>query len=111
MDLVFPARRQISKPAHRWQLPIRKRKLAATVRFRYFLPTMEIEHLREALHKKPFEPFTIRLADGRSMLVQDPEFVALSPSLVVVIGRNGYGASNIDPFAIVSVAYEGEQAA
>ena len=45
------------------------------------------------------------------MKVQHPEFIATSPSLVVVNGEDGYGASNVDPFLIVSVDYQGEQAA
>ncbi|HUS36748.1 MAG TPA: hypothetical protein VM680_15480 [Verrucomicrobiae bacterium] len=72
---------------------------------------MEIEHLRRFVHKQPFEPFIIRLSDGRAMRVRHPEFIATSPSLVVVIGEDGYGTSNIDPFLIVSVDYEGQQAA
>jgi hypothetical protein len=36
-----------------------------------------IEGLREAVRRQPFEPFSIRLADGRAMRVPHSEFVAL----------------------------------
>ena len=72
---------------------------------------MDVEHVRRFVHKQPFEPFTIRLSDGRSMRVRHPEFIATSPSLIVIIGEDGYGAYNIDPFLVVSVDYEGEQKA
>jgi hypothetical protein len=73
------------------------------------LDFMDIEHVRDAVHKQPFEAFTIRLSDGRALPVKHPEFVAISPNLVVVIGEKGYGASHIDPFLIVSVEFEGKQ--
>jgi hypothetical protein len=38
---------------------------------------IDITGVREALHKQPFEPFDMRLADGRSLLVPHPDFVAL----------------------------------
>jgi hypothetical protein len=72
---------------------------------------MDVEHVRTAVHQQPFEPFTIRLSDGRSLPVKHPEFVAISPNLVVVIGEKGYGTSNIDPFLIVSIEYEGRRSA
>lgn len=72
---------------------------------------MDVEHIRTAVDKEPFEPFTLRLSDGRAIVVRHPEFVATSPNLVVVIGEKGYGASNIDPFLIVSIEYEGRAAA
>ena len=71
---------------------------------------MDVEHVRRAADKEPFEPFTIRLSDGRAMIVRHPEFIAISPNLVVVIGEDGYGASHIDPFLIVSVEFRGKQA-
>jgi hypothetical protein len=72
---------------------------------------MDVEHIRYAVQKQPFEPFTLRLSDGRAIGVKHPEFIATSPNLVVVIGEKGFGASNIDPFLIVSIEYEGRAAA
>lgn len=65
---------------------------------------MDIHGLREALRREPFEPFTIRLADGRSESVKHPEFVALGPRLVVVV-REDNSWSVLEPLLIVSLDY------
>jgi hypothetical protein len=36
--------------------------------------------IREAVRAQPFQPFILRLADGRSYQVNHPEFVAVSPN-------------------------------
>jgi hypothetical protein len=38
---------------------------------------MTTEEFRRALHKAPFEPFTIHLAESDSIPVPHPDFVAL----------------------------------
>ena len=45
-----------------------------------YIARMTIEQLRLMHQKRPFEPFEIYLADGRSMPVEHPEFLAQSPS-------------------------------
>ncbi len=47
--------------------------------------TMTSEQFRSTLHLKPFRPFTIRMADGRTFDVAHPDFVAQSPSGRTVI--------------------------
>jgi len=63
---------------------------------------MDIEGIREVLHHQPFEPFLIRLADGRSLPVPHPDFVALTPRRVIV-GADDDSWSIVDPFMIVSL--------
>lgn len=46
---------------------------------------MDIDGVREALREEPFEPFSIRLADGRSLPVMHPEFVAVGKRRLVVM--------------------------
>jgi hypothetical protein len=46
---------------------------------------MTIEQFRATLHRQPFRPFTIRMADGRTFEVHHPDFVALSHSGRTVI--------------------------
>jgi hypothetical protein len=41
---------------------------------------MTIEQLRKMLQARPFEPFDVHMADGRSLPVEHPEFLALSPA-------------------------------
>jgi hypothetical protein len=66
---------------------------------------MDIAGVREALHKQPFEPFTIQLADGRSLPVPHPDFVAVSPRRIVVIQESG-SWSVVEPLLIVSLDYD-----
>jgi hypothetical protein len=63
---------------------------------------VDIDGLREALRQQPFEPFTIRLADGRSLPVLHPEFVAVGKRRAVVIGEDD-SWSWIEPLLIVSL--------
>ena len=41
---------------------------------------MTIQEVREAYYAKPFQPFVIRLSDGRGFLVAEPCNIAISPS-------------------------------
>jgi hypothetical protein len=63
---------------------------------------MDIAGVREALHKQPFEPFVIRLADGRSLPVRHRDFVALGKRRIVVIGEDD-STNMLEPLLIVSV--------
>jgi hypothetical protein len=63
---------------------------------------MDIAGVREALHKQPFEAFVIRLADGRSLPVPHPDFVALTPRRVIV-GTEDDCWSIVEPLLIVSL--------
>jgi hypothetical protein len=65
-------------------------------------PLMDIEVVREALHREPFEPFVVRLADGRSLPVRHPDFVALGKRRVFVVGEDD-STTVIEPLLIVSL--------
>jgi hypothetical protein len=39
---------------------------------------MTVEQLRKVHQARPFEPFNLHMADGRSIPVEHPEFLALS---------------------------------
>jgi hypothetical protein len=67
---------------------------------------MDMEGLREALRRQPFEPFTVRLADGRSLRVPDSEFVALGSRRAIIVGEND-SWSVVEPLMIVSLDYDG----
>jgi hypothetical protein len=67
---------------------------------------VDVAGVREALRREPFEPFMIRLADGRSVEVKHPEFVALTPRRIIVIADDDVGSwSVIEPLLIVSLDY------
>jgi len=63
---------------------------------------MDIAGIREALHRQPFEPFVISLADGRSLQIPHPDFVALGKRRIVVVG-NDDATSIVEPLLIVSL--------
>jgi hypothetical protein len=65
---------------------------------------MYLAGLREALRKQPFEPFAIRLADGRSLQVNHPEFVAVGTRRVIVV-HDDDSWSTVEPILIVSLDY------
>jgi len=67
---------------------------------------MDLEGIREALHKQPFEPFIIRLADGRSLPVPHADFVAVAPRRIVVVGEDS-SWTVVEPRLIVSLDYNG----
>ena len=58
---------------------------------------MTINSLRDMLHNVPFKPFTIRLADGRSIPVPHPDFIAVTGN-----GRTAFvGSEEEDRFTII----------
>jgi hypothetical protein len=63
---------------------------------------MDIAGIREALNREPFRPFVLRLADGRALPVRHPDFVALTPRLVIV-GFEDNTWSIVEPLLIVSI--------
>jgi hypothetical protein len=71
---------------------------------------MDIQGIREALHRQPFEPFSIRLADGRSLPVPHPDFVAIGPRRLVVVAADD-SWSVVEPLLIVSLDANGSQSA
>jgi hypothetical protein len=65
---------------------------------------MDIGGIRQALHKQPFEPFTVRLADGRGLPVPHPDFVAVGPRRVVVVAEDN-SWTVVEPILVVSLDY------
>lgn len=65
---------------------------------------MDIAAIREGLHKQPFEAFVFSLADGRTLPVPHPDFVAVHPRRVIVIADDG-SWSVVEPLLIASLDY------
>lgn len=59
---------------------------------------MTVEQLRNAHRTRPFQPFTIHLADGRHFHVPHPEFLSYSPS-----GRTAIVHHADDTFSIIDL--------
>lgn len=69
---------------------------------------MDLNGIREALHRQPFEPFVIRLADGRALSVPHPDYVAVGNRRVVVVSEDD-SWSVVEPLLIVSLDYNGRR--
>jgi hypothetical protein len=69
---------------------------------------MDLQGIREALHRQPFEPFRLRLADGQSLPVPHPEMVAVGNRRVIVVGPDD-SWSVIEPLLIVSLDYNSKR--
>jgi hypothetical protein len=64
-----------------------------------------VEQVREAMHGQPFQPFTIRLVDGRSYLVKHPDFISVpeSPRGRNLVVHDREGMHLIDILMVVEV--------
>jgi len=59
---------------------------------------MTIERLREAYNQQPFQPFVIRVADGRGIPVVHREYMVTTPS-----GRTVVVVQPDDSFNIIDI--------
>jgi hypothetical protein len=69
---------------------------------------MDLQGIREALHRQPFKSFDIRLADGRSISVRHPDFVAVGKRRIIVVEPDD-SWSVVEPLLIVSLDYDGKR--
>lgn len=67
---------------------------------------MDLAGLREAIGRHPFEPFAIHLADGRSVQVNHPEFVAVGRRRAVVI-QDDDSCLWLEPLLVMSIDWPG----
>lgn len=65
---------------------------------------MEVNAIRETMHVRPFQPFRLRLADGRELIIRHPDFIAVAPNgrRVVVFDQED-AMSVLEPLLIVSI--------
>ena len=63
---------------------------------------MDIAGVRDAILRQPFEPFVLRLADGRAIPIRHREFIAVT-SRRVLLGYEDDSWSIIEPLLIVSL--------
>jgi hypothetical protein len=68
---------------------------------------MDLEGVREGIHRQPFKPFDICLADGRRVSVRHPNFVAIGKRRIIVVQPDDSWPV-IEPLLIVSFDYNGE---
>ena len=66
---------------------------------------MDIRGIREALHREPFEPFKICLAEGHELEVPHPDFVAVVGERRIIVVRKDETWAVVEPLLVVSLEY------
>jgi hypothetical protein len=56
---------------------------------------MRVDEIRAALTKRPFRSFLVRLADGRAIRIEHPDFALLSPDGRTLIAYQRDNSFNI----------------
>jgi hypothetical protein len=83
-----------NRVAVRWRRPMPPDKALDS---RWYNFSMTTEQFRSTLQLRPFKPFTIRMADGRTFEVPHPDFAAQSPSgRTVIVFRDDDSYSLLD---------------
>jgi hypothetical protein len=74
---------------------------------------MRIDELKKAKDRRPFEPFEIRMADGRSFLIKHPDAVAWDPdeTRIALCGLPGGAFEIIDVVLATSLGFPAKTAA
>jgi hypothetical protein len=67
---------------------------------------MTTETLQRAIHAQPFRPFTLHLADQRTLTIPHPDFIAHRPGgrIAVVIQQDDF-AEYVDLLLVVSLEF------
>jgi len=71
---------------------------------------MDLEGVREALHREPFKPFDICLADGRRVPVRHSDSVAVGTHRIIVVPPDD-STVMVEASLIVSLDVNGERPA
>lgn len=65
---------------------------------------MSVSSIREPIAARPFQPFTVRVADQRSYTIRHPEFATIGPQNgTVAIWHDDGGVSIIDMLMITGI--------
>lgn len=67
---------------------------------------MDAENIRAAVTRSPFQPFRLRMNDGREFFVPHPEYIAVARRIVVVIDPATEVAIHLEPLLIASMQFE-----
>ena len=68
---------------------------------------MTVQRIHETLHKKPFQPFLIHMADGNSVVAHHPDQVASIPiGRTMVVYQPNEAMSIIDLLLVSSLEFK-----
>jgi hypothetical protein len=76
----------------------------AAAQFSCYISIMNLNSIRDAIKREPFQEFDLHLADGRIAPVKHPEFVAMTTRVGVVAGED-HSVAILEPHLIVSLEY------
>ncbi len=71
---------------------------------------MDTNTIREAVLRRPFKPFTLRMNDGRKFHIPHPEYTAVSRRVVLVVDAQSEAGVYLEPILISSLQYEDGEA-
>jgi hypothetical protein len=67
---------------------------------------MNVEQLRDAREANPFRPFTIHLADGRSLEVPHRDYLSMAPGgRTVIVYKSDGGHSIVEMLLVTELAF------
>ena len=67
---------------------------------------MTFESMRDVILARPFRPFTLRLADGRTKAVKHPEFVAfVGDKRTLMVSAPGSGFELLDLILVQGIEF------
>jgi hypothetical protein len=65
---------------------------------------MDTKEIRKAVRKHPFQPFTLRMNDGREFYIPHPEYVAVGRDVVVIVDIEDEETTTwVEPLLIASM--------
>jgi mannitol/fructose-specific phosphotransferase system IIA component (Ntr-type) len=67
---------------------------------------MDTNTIREAVLRRSFKSFTLRMNDGRRFYIPHPEYVAVSRRVVLVIDSQTEAGVYLEPILVSSLQYE-----
>ncbi len=66
---------------------------------------MDTREIRKAVRRHPFEPFTLRMNDGREFHVPHPEYVAVARDMEVIVELEDETTTWVEPLSIASLHF------
>lgn len=70
---------------------------------------MDTDRIRDAVRSSPFQPFTLRMNDGREFYVPHPELIAVGSTHVYLIDERTQRGVFLEPILIATMQLDEEQ--
>jgi hypothetical protein len=67
---------------------------------------MPIDEIRSAMHRQPFQPFSVQTADGQAYYVRHPDFIATSTNGRTITVYDDSGHHILDVRLVVGISFQ-----